>query len=515
MLLDLPSALTVNVPKYEEVHAKMTPFGFFIQDEWHIRPNLTINVGLRYDYNPAVALIGASGETVNALDLPAGKFIIGSKQTSAYTTGCDTPQLPPCIPGGLSSANPAFLVNVGGVTYNTLNNISFSSSQPALKSIKDNIGPRVGLAWQFPAEDRLARRLRHILRSHRLPQPVRGEYTARFHLALDSRSLRHAQQRSRRNRRRADHRTHLQQLRHLRPLWRIRHLPAHRPRGKQPDRGRPHALGIDFWRIHQRPRLQRPAILPVEYTNRTPIDRHEHVFRWLCRQHHPTSGLLLQGQLSARWPVLPEQPSRGLHVSDDSLSPRPPSTRRSISPLAAQGWNYSESKGHSNYNSLQAQFQKRFSGGLETLVAFTWSKCLANTNGDFNAENGAIGAPTSTSSVPAWLMVSVPTTSQAVQLERRLSIAVRPRQAMAQSRIASHVLGNWNTNYSFLARSGQAFSPSWGGASNICSTTVTTNCVPVLNRRRCPDQHRSRQSLERRRSHHRIYPPQRPSGPVI
>ncbi len=149
MLLDLPSALTVNVPQYEEVHAAIMPFGFFVQDEWHIKSNLTINVGLRYDYDPAVKLLVSNGETVNALNLQAQQFIIGDKQSSAYTNGCASPQQPPCIPGGLSSSNPAFNVTVGGVTYNTLNNISFSNSQPTLKAIKDNIGPRIGIAWGF------------------------------------------------------------------------------------------------------------------------------------------------------------------------------------------------------------------------------------------------------------------------------------------------------------------------------------------------------------------------------
>ena len=41
----------------------------------------------------------------------------------------------------------------------------------------------------------------------------------------------------------------------------------------------------------------------------------------------------------------------------------------------------------------EAQFQKRFSHGLQTLVAFTWEKCLGDSNGDFNAENGSEGAP--------------------------------------------------------------------------------------------------------------------------
>jgi len=149
LLLDLPSALTVNVPQYEVVHVKMAPIGFFVQDEWHVRPNLTINVGLRYDYDPAVQLLNSNGETVNALNLPAGTFTIGSQTSAAYTTGCGSPQMPPCVPGGLSGSNPAFQVNVGGVTYNTLNNIVISSGQPTLRAIKDNIGPRIGIGWEF------------------------------------------------------------------------------------------------------------------------------------------------------------------------------------------------------------------------------------------------------------------------------------------------------------------------------------------------------------------------------
>ncbi|HEV2445330.1 MAG TPA: hypothetical protein VGS58_05390, partial [Candidatus Sulfopaludibacter sp.] len=65
MLLDLPSSLTVNVPQYEEVHVRMAPMGFFVQDEWHVRSNLTISLGLRYDYDPAVTLLVNNGETVN------------------------------------------------------------------------------------------------------------------------------------------------------------------------------------------------------------------------------------------------------------------------------------------------------------------------------------------------------------------------------------------------------------------------------------------------------------------
>jgi hypothetical protein len=43
----------------------------------------------------------------------------------------------------------------------------------------------------------------------------------------------------------------------------------------------------------------------------------------------------------------------------------------------------------------------------------------------------------------------------------------------------ARAFGNWETNYSFNARSGQNFNPSWGGASNVCTGTATTGCVPT------------------------------------
>ena len=46
--------------------------------------------------------------------------------------------------------------------------------------------------------------------------------------------------------------------------------------------------------------------------------------------------------------------------------------------------------------------------------------------------------------------------------------------------LLSKVLGNWQTNYTFLARSGQAFNPSWGRRKQrLCTTSVTVNCVPA------------------------------------
>ena len=200
--------------------------------------------------------------------------------------------------------------------------------------------------------------------------------------------------------------------------------------GQQPDRGGAYAVGLDLRRLHQRPELFRPAIAAVELPDRAPDQRHQHGFRRLCGQPHAAPGMVLQGQLSARRSVLPEQPGAGIHVSRHASDASADQPESNIMPFAAQGWNYSQSTGFSTFNALEAQYQKRFSHGLQTLVAFTWEKCLGDSNGDFNAENGSEGAPYeyffNAHSVEWTLRLQHP---EGVQLEHGLPIAVRQGQS--------------------------------------------------------------------------------------
>jgi hypothetical protein len=149
-------------------------------------------------------------------------------------------------------------------------------------------------------------------------------------------------------------------------------------------------------------------------------------------------------------------------------------------PFAAQGWNYSTSTGQATFNALEAQFQKRFTGGLETLVAFTWEKCLGDSNGDFNAENGAQGNPYQYYFNPA---LSKGVCSYDIPLVFNWSsvyeLPFGKGKRWLRSGPLAWIAGNWETNYSFLMRSGQNFNPTWGGASSICTTTKTTGCVPL------------------------------------
>ena len=365
MLLDLPNALTVNVPQYEEIHAAFVPFGFFAQDEWHVRPNLTINFGVRYDYVPAVKLLVSNGETVNALNLPARQFIVGSAKSAAYTTGCGSPQMPPCVPGGLSSANSAFLVTVGGVTYNTLNNITFSpSSQPTLRSVKDNIGPRIGLAWGFMPKTVL--RVGYGIfydtisyRSQNAENTLQGSIWPWTRGVSDT--LNNAPMGTAATPTVAPICTTLASCG---PYGGYATSQLTGLAGSNPVVVAPTPWGSTFggytddpnysdprsqqWNLQIERQLSASSMFMVGY-----VGSHTQRLEWCCRANYPQNG-----------PFCQNNPALGY------TCPAAPLTQAQITafefmPFAAQGWNYSESNGFTTFHALEAQFQKRFSNGLE------------------------------------------------------------------------------------------------------------------------------------------------------
>ena len=479
MLLDVPSALTVTLPTYSNPHVIMQPIGFFAQDEWHVKPNLTITLGLRYDYDPAVNLSVSNGQTINALDLPGQRYVIGAAQTNAYTTGCGSPQAPPCVPGGLNPNNPAFTVTAGGVTYNTLNNIVFSNSQPALKAIKDNFGPRLGIAWGFAPKTVLRAGYGIFYdpiayRSQYAENTIQGSvwpFTRGVSATLNNAPAGTAATPT------------------VAPIcasaaacgpyggYGTSYLPnlvgtnpiivAPTPWGSTfggysnaPDYSDPRS---QQWNFQIERQLTHTSMASIGY-----VGSHTQRLDWCCKANYPQGG-----------PFCQNNPAQGFTCPTTPPTPAQINARQYM-PFAAQGWNYSESTAFSTFHALEAQYQQRLSHGLETLVAFTWEKCLANSNGDFGAENGSEGnpveyyfAPGLAKGVCSFDIPKIFTVTAIYQLPFGHGMRHLNHGAL------STVLGNWQTTYTFLARSGKAFNPTWGGASNICASPTATGCVPV------------------------------------
>ena len=479
MLLDVPSALTVTLPTYSNPHVIMQPIGFFAQDEWHVKPNLTITLGLRYDYDPAVNLSVSNGQTINAMDLPGQRYVIGASQSNAYTTGCGSPQAPPCVPGGLNPNNPAFTVTAGGVTYNTLNNIVFSNSQPALKAIKDNFGPRLGIAWGFAPKTVLRAGYGIFYdpiayRSQYAENTIQGSiwpFTRGVSATLNNAPAGTASTPT------------------VAPIcasaaacgpyggYGTSYLPS--LVGTNPIIVAPTPWGSTFggysnapdysdprsqqWNFQIERQLTHTSMASIGY-----VGSHTQRLDWCCKANYPQGG-----------PFCQNNPAQGYTCPTTPQTPAQINARQYL-PFAAQGWNYSESTAFSTFHALEAQYQQRLSHGLETLVAFTWEKCLANTNGDFGAENGSEGnpveyyfAPGLAKGVCSFDIPKIFTVTAIYQLPFGHGMRHLNHGAL------STVLGNWQTTYTFLARSGKAFNPTWGGASNICASPTATGCVPV------------------------------------
>jgi hypothetical protein len=480
MLLDVPSALTVNLPQFEEVHVAMMPFGGFIQDSWHIKPNLTLNFGFRYDYDPAVKLLVSDGETVNALNLPAKDFIIGSSETAAYTTGCASTVVPPCVPGGLTSTNPAFQVTVGGITYNTLNNITFSpNQQPGLKAIRDNVGPRLGLAWSFLPNTVL--RVGYGIyydpigyRSQYAENMLQGSvwpWTRGVADTLNTAPIGTAGS--------PTVNPICNSAASCGPYGGYTTSNLTNLVGSNPIVVAPTPWGSTFggytvdpsysdprsqqWNVQIERQLSPSTMVSIAYVGSSTTR-----LEWCCKANYPQGG-----------PFCVNNAAQGYTCPGNTSLTQAQILQNEYMPFAAQGWNYSESTGYSNYNALEAQFQKRFSGGLEVLAAYTWEKALGDSNGDFNAENGSQGAPYEYYFAPQLskgpLAFNIP---QVFNLSSVYDIPFGPGKKWLTHGWLSQVLGNWETNFSFIARSGQNFNPSWGGSGTECSLTVTASCVP-------------------------------------
>ena len=75
-LLGYPSAAQVGIGRADE-DGRTAWFHTYVQDDWRIRPNLTINAGLRYEINSQMTDVDNRLSAVD-LSVPGGRFVIAS-----------------------------------------------------------------------------------------------------------------------------------------------------------------------------------------------------------------------------------------------------------------------------------------------------------------------------------------------------------------------------------------------------------------------------------------------------
>jgi outer membrane receptor protein involved in Fe transport len=127
MLLSLPGGAT-RLNEQNQEHGGYEQ-GYYVQDQWKIRDNLTINYGLRYDLTLLPIISNAQfGPYYDIFDYYTGTDIIES-----LPPACSPTQFAPCIPGGVLPANVVVSAHPGKFFFPD----------------KKNWEPRFGLSYQI------------------------------------------------------------------------------------------------------------------------------------------------------------------------------------------------------------------------------------------------------------------------------------------------------------------------------------------------------------------------------
>jgi hypothetical protein len=120
-LLGIPTTMSRNFPAIAQDTQSWT-YGFFLQDEFRVTRNLTVNLGLRYDLLPSFT---ATDGLQSMFDIGTGKIVVPD--------------------GALSRVSP--LMPKGYVDVVEASAAGFDGSR-LLRTDKNNFSPRVGFAWR-------------------------------------------------------------------------------------------------------------------------------------------------------------------------------------------------------------------------------------------------------------------------------------------------------------------------------------------------------------------------------
>ncbi len=120
-LLGIPTTLSRNFPAIAQDTQSWT-YGFFVQDQYRVSPNLTLNMGLRYDLLPGFT---ATDGLQSMFDIGTGRIIVPDGSLS---------RISPYMPRGYVD-----VVEAGGAGFHP---------KRLVRADKNNFSPRVGFAWR-------------------------------------------------------------------------------------------------------------------------------------------------------------------------------------------------------------------------------------------------------------------------------------------------------------------------------------------------------------------------------
>lgn len=432
-LLGFPTSFNAELPLLHggPVRFQYASWAAYLQDEWKLSTNVTLSLGLRYDYMRQPHTL--DGRLWNALDLENKKWIIGA---NALPPLCSVAKESPCIPDAEAN-DPLFKNNV------VVAGKRFFAPPP----IKDNWGPRAGVAWAITPRtvlrtgiglywDALPARSQYA--QNDLEMAIWPDATAFSGSANATANFAGGTQAN---------------IISLQSQGFATPLPPTAP-GNSSTKYTNAAVGCPTGCF---------AWTPSNTFGDDPRYKDGYSLQWhfeLQRELTPTTVVTAAyvGSKNGRLPY------SGLGNTANQAFPAgtPSATIDAARPIPWLGANinYTKSIGFSHYNALETKIQRRFSNGLQSLISYTFGKSTDVGSGYFNVENGPGGGSTLQNYYD-------PNTGRGVSsydITHFLSWATLYElpfgkgKRWADSGPASWILGNWQANYIFQIRSGQPYS---------------------------------------------------------
>jgi hypothetical protein len=324
----------------------------YIQDDWKVRPNLTVNLGLRYEYGSPIK--ERNGKSISYFDRSAENPIAG--QAKANYAANSTPAEQALVPVGSFSAN-------GGVRY-------VGKGQDNWNAQTTNFSPRIGFSYS-PTPKLVVRGGFGIFYEHyaeyvqygnplgftqttnTVATPDNGvSYSATLQNPFPNGLVQPS----------GDANGLLQNVGQSISQFYIRNPKT--PYGERFSLGFQYALPSDI-------------IVEADYVGN--LGRHLIVTRdWNAVPNRflstsPTRDNANNGKLVANYP----NPFQGIAIPGSTLNTTNISGNQLVKPFPQfTGLTSRDTAGYSNYNALQVSAQKRFSHGYNMSVSYQWSRTL-------------------------------------------------------------------------------------------------------------------------------------------
>ncbi|HEX6184682.1 MAG TPA: TonB-dependent receptor [Pyrinomonadaceae bacterium] len=410
-LLGFPNDFQAQTPTPHggPVQFKYAAWAAYVQDEWRVSRDVMLTLGLRYDYLTQPKTL--DGRLWNALDIPNRQWIIGAETMPPF---CSVAQAAPCIPDAFRNDPNFSRVVLAGK--------EFFAPPP----IKDNWGPRVGVAWTINPKtvlragwglywDALPARSQYAQNDLELaiwPDATAFAGTANANASFTNGTFANIIQ--------------IQSQGFATPLPTTNPWTPANTFGDDPNYKDPWS---SQWHVEVQRQLTPTLLLSAAYV----------------------------GSRNGRLPY-----SGFANTANRAFAPGTPNAVIDAArpmPWVGANINYTRSIGYSNYNALETRLQRRLSRGLHSIVSYTWGKSIDVGSGYFNVENGPGGGSTIQNYYDRTTArgVSSYDITHFLSWATLYELPLGRGKRWLKSGPGAWLLGGWQANYILQARSGQPY----------------------------------------------------------